>query len=175
MAEDRVAALEALLFSAAEPVAVDDLAAWLRCTPEEVEALAAALAERLKEHALAVERVAGGFTLKTRPEWHEWLSQTLGGRRPEPLSAAAWETLAVVAYRQPVTRLEVETIRGVKSERALETLLARGLIEEVGRKEVPGRPILYATTPRFLQEFGLNRIEDLPPLSDPQADSGPGL
>jgi segregation and condensation protein B len=148
-----------------------------------VEAVVDALNRRLADHALEVVRAAGGFWMTTRPEFHLAVEQALTVGRPEPLSHGAWETLAVVAYRQPVTRLEIEALRGVNCERTLDTLLQRGLIEEVGRKEVPGRPIMYGTTARFLAEFGLDRLEDLPPLpaaedassrSAPQPGDQPG-
>ena len=88
---------------------------------------------------------------------------------PEPLSHAAWEVLSVVAYKQPLTRMEIEAFRQTGSERAIDTLVSRGLVEEVGRKEAPGRPILYGTTARFLQEFGISDPKDLPPLADSPA------
>lgn len=174
---ERVLQLEALLFVHGEPVPWEQLAQWLGgMSREAVEALVDALNQRLAGHALEVVRVAGGFWMTTRPDFHAAVEQALTTGRPEPLSHGAWETLAVVAYRQPVTRLEIEALRGVSCERTLETLLQRGLIEEVGRKEVPGRPILYGTTPRFLAEFGLDRLEELPPLptaAEPSTASRP--
>jgi segregation and condensation protein B len=105
--------------------------------------------------------------LTTAPEYAEKVS-AVGRSRPQPLSPAALETLAVVAYRQPVTRAEIEAVRGVKVEGVVATLLERGLIREAGRKRAPGRPALYATTEEFLRFFGLNSLSDLP-----EPDSGP--
>lgn len=167
--------LEGLLFLQGDPVAPAQLGAWLGLADGAVEALVADLERHLDEcgSALAVQRVAGGVRLATRPGLHAELAARLVERVPEPLSHASWEVLAIVAYRQPVTRLEVEAIRQTGSERALQTLVERGLVEEVGRKEAPGRPILYGTTPRFLQEFGLVSLSDLPPLPEP-GEAPPG-
>ena len=109
--------------------------------------------------------VAGGFLLVTRARFFPYLRGLAPASRPAPLSAAALETLAVVAYRQPLTRSEIEAIRGVNCESALATLLERGLIEVAGHRQAPGRPALYRTTRRFLEQFGLRSLEDLPPLN----------
>jgi segregation and condensation protein B len=158
--------LEALLFVKGEPVALSDLQRWLRLPSEQaVRATVAQLAQRLEasQSALTVRWVDGGVELCTRPELDDHLRVALEPD-PRPLSHAAWETLAVVAYRQPITRAEIEAVRGVSCERALATLLERELVEEVGRKAAPGRPLLYATTARFLREFGLQSLQELPPL-----------
>lgn len=162
----RLPLLECLLFCHCEPVSTEQLATWLECDEESVEGLAQTLDRRLADHSLQVARVNQGYLLQTRPEWGDTLSAILSQTPPAPLSHGAWETLAVVAYRQPITRMEIEAIRQVGSERALATLVERGLIEEVGRKETPGRPILYGTTGSFLRQFGLNRVGDFPPLED---------
>ncbi len=109
--------------------------------------------------------VSGGVRLTTHPALGDLLSERLRVTAAEPLSHASWEVLAIVAYRQPITRLEIESIRQTGSERALDTLVHRELIEEVGRKEAPGRPILYGTTKKFLTQFGLTDLSDLPLLS----------
>lgn len=159
--------LEALLFVHGEPVPWDRLQRWMGCEREDAERVVAELEEVLsaRQSGLVVQRVANGIRLATRPDLSETLHERLQNSGPEPLSHASWEVLAIVAYRQPVTRLEIETVRQTGSERALETLLNRGLIEEVGRKETPGRPILYGTTESFLMQFGLRRVDDLPPLA----------
>lgn len=162
---DLSAGLAAILFAHGDPVPAETLAEWLGLPAEGVEAVALDLAERLRSTPWTVRQVAGGFQLVLRPTWSRWI-EALQPERVETLSAAAWECLAVVAYRQPVTRLEVEALRQVGSEAALEMLERRGLIQAVGRKRAPGRPILYGTTPRFLEMFGLARIEDLPPLPE---------
>lgn len=162
---DPLAGLQAVLFAHGDPVPAPTLARWLGVDLEALPDLAQALGARLAATPWTVREVAGGYQLVLKPEWSRWL-QALEPQRAEPLSQAAWECLAVVAYRQPVTRLEVEALRQVGSEAALELLERRGLIQEVGRKRAPGRPILYGTTPRFLEVFGLKRIEDLPPLPE---------
>ncbi len=159
--------LEALLFLHADPVSLKDIASWFKLSEREAATLVEALAAHLSERAagLAIQWVDGGVRLTTHPDLADDLQALLVDERPEPLSHASWEVLAIVAYKQPITRLEIEAIRQTSSERAIETLVNRQLIEEVGRKEVPGRPILYGTTGRFLRQFGLRSLEDLPPLS----------
>ena len=159
--------LEALLFVHGDPISWEQLASWASCSPEEAERLVNELDADLgaRGSGLVVQRVGGGVRLAARPDLHEALRERLQESQPEPLSHASWEVLAIVAYRQPVTRLEIETVRQTGSERALETLLGRDLIEEVGRKEAPGRPILYGTTQSFLLQFGLDGVDQLPPLS----------
>jgi segregation and condensation protein B len=167
---DLPTALEAVLFAHGEPVEAQTLAGWLGVSPDALPDVVKALGERLADSPFAVRSVAGGYQLVLKPLWSQWL-QALEPQRVESLSPAAWECLAVVAYRQPVTRLEIEAIRQVGSEAALELLERRGLIQAVGRKRAPGRPILYGTTPRFLEVFGLQSLEDLPPLPDAAASS----
>ncbi|CAB1128698.1 Segregation and condensation protein B [Candidatus Hydrogenisulfobacillus filiaventi] len=170
-AVDPARLLEAILFLQGEPVAVAALARRLSLPEAVVEEALERLARRLEAggSALRVVRVAGGVALATDPALDAALSAADFGQEPVALSHAAWETLAVVAYRQPVTRLEIETLRRANPERALATLIERGLVEEVGRKDVPGRPILYGTTPFFLKAFGLSGLEALPPLPEPPA------
>src|SRR5262249_18742687 len=115
--------------------------------------------------AFEIWEVAGGYQLRTRPEYAAYL-RLLHRERPLRLSRPALETLAVVAYRQPVTRAEVEAVRGVEVDAVLKSLLERQLVRVAGHREVPGRPLLYATTKRFLEVFGLGRIEDLPTLRE---------
>lgn len=159
--------LEAILFVQGEPVSLEDLATWLSLSVGGAEAQVRQLAEELTERGsgLTVQWTGQGVRLATHPALSSELDQRLRRKNPEPLSHASWEVLAIVAYRQPVTRLEIEAIRQTGSERALDTLVDRGLIEEVGRKEAPGRPILYATTREFLTQFGLTGIDALPPLT----------
>ncbi len=154
------ARLEALLFAAAEPVGTGRLAQLCGATEAEVRAALGELAQALLGHGVELCTVAGGYRLLTRPEHAEAVAMLLQPRRL-PLSQAALETLAVIAFRQPVTRAEVDELRGVHSESALATLLERGLIHETGRAEAPGRPILYGTTRRFLEHFGLRDLADL--------------
>lgn len=161
---DNVMAFWALLFSSGDPLPDDTLLQWLEISPEALEELAAELAVRLQSTPFALRAVAEGWQLVLSPSWSSWVSERRGPRPDDTLSVAAWECLAVVAYRQPVTRLEVEQVRQVNSDRALDGLVNRGLIEEVGRKDTPGRPILYATTRKFLEIFDLKDLSGLPPL-----------
>lgn len=117
------------------------------------------------QRGIQLAEVAGGFMLVTRARFFPYLRRLAPSSRPAPLSAAALETLAVIAYRQPLTRAEIEAIRGVNCESALSTLLERGLIEVAGHRQAPGRPALYRTTRKFLETFGLRSLEDLPPVA----------
>lgn len=159
--------LEALLFVSSDPVPLDVLAEVSGLSPDEAKQLLARLADEYTEQGRGwrLEEVAGGYRLSTRPEHSTYIERLL--RSPQHgLSNAALETLAIIAYQQPATRLEIEHIRGVKADRSLATLLGKGLIKEVGRKEGLGRPILYGTTEIFLRHFGLRDLEDLPKLED---------
>lgn len=158
-----VAALvEALLFAAAEPVGVGRLAAAAGMPEAQVRRALAELAAHLDAdgHGVTLVEAGGGFQLLTRPQ-HAGAVAALAGPRHAPLSRAALETLAIVAFRQPVTRAAIDELRGVHSEGPLSTLLERGLICEAGRAEAPGRPILYATSRRFLEHFGLRSLDEL--------------
>jgi segregation and condensation protein B len=115
-----------------------------------------------EERAFTIEEVGGGFRLYTRPEYSPWVARLKRREKEFRLSPAALETLAIVAYRQPVLRAEVEKIRGVDVGGALKTLIDRGLVKVVGRAEEPGSPLLYGTTKRFLESFGLKDLGQLP-------------
>ncbi|MGI9862174.1 SMC-Scp complex subunit ScpB [Moorella naiadis] len=164
------AALECLLFVAGGPVTTAALASCLGVNPADVDELAAELRQLYEQEGrgLQVRHVAGGYQMCTRPEYAPYVEALL---RPElpVLSRAALETLAIIAYRQPVTRGEMEYIRGVKVDGVLNTLLSRGLVQEVGRKDTPGRPVLYGTTSKFLEFFGLQDLRELPPLEEAAA------
>lgn len=164
----RLAILEALLFVAEEPLPVPKLQEILGDTEaSETEATVHELAMRLETEGrgLMVQDVAGGFRLATRPEVHGWV-QRLQQIRPARLSRAALETLAIVAYRQPITRAEIEAIRGVAVDGVLRTLLERELVRMMGRKAEAGRPMLYGTSLQFLEHFGLRELGDLPTLRE---------
>ncbi len=166
--EMMVRRLEALLFLHGDPLNLEQLAVWLETEKTAIPFWIERLADHLSasQSALQVRTMGDTVQLVTVALLDEWLSQTLTLRPPEPLSHAAWEVLSVIAYKQPLTRMEIESFRQTGSERAIDTLVTRGLVEEVGRKETPGRPILYGTTPRFLQEFGISDPKDLPSLED---------
>jgi len=173
----KLAALEAVLFMAAEPLPPAELAEILGVTPGELEELIVQLEAAYAGRGIQVTRLAGGYQVATRPEYGPYVAKL---HKPERfrLSRAALETLAIVAYKQPVTRPEIEAIRGVNSDSVLDTLSQYELVCEAGRKETPGRPLLYRTTSNFLGHFGLNSVEDLPRLdavavdeSEVQADA----
>ncbi len=157
-----------LLFLHADPVETSELATWLKIGEEELEDVLAQARQTLETIGLTVRGIAHGVALTTAEDLDAELRSITeqANAHPEPLSPGAWETLAIVAYRQPITRMEVEAVRQAGSERTLARLLERDLIEEVGRKETPGRPIVYGTTAYFLRQFGLAAISDLPPLED---------
>ena len=158
--------IESLLFVADAPVTPAQLAAALDVEPKAVEEALDQLAADYQQRGLRLQRKAGRVQLVTAPEAAPAVERFLGLELSSKLSPAALETLAIVAYRQPVTRAQVEAIRGVNSDSVLRTLINKGLIEEVGRLEQVGRPILYGTTFEFLQYFGLQDLQDLPPLDE---------
>lgn len=168
-ARAKLCALEAVLFMAAEPLPLADLAEILEVAPDQAETLISQLEAEYGERGLHVQRVAGGLQVATRPEYGHHVAKLLKPERFR-LSRAALETLAIVAYRQPVTRPEIDSIRGVNSDSPLDTLLQYELVCEAGRKEAAGRPLLYRTTDSFLGKFGLNSISDLPGLDTIPAD-----
>jgi segregation and condensation protein B len=157
--------LEAALFASARPVAIEELAALdADATEDDVQAALAEIRARYDEHGHGVElmEVAGGWQILTRPEYTEAIERAQLAARPHRLSGAALETLAIIAYRQPIGRAEIEEIRGVAVGGVLKALHDRGLIDVVGRAEGLGRPLLYGTTPIFLEHFALRHLEELP-------------
>lgn len=164
--EERVAAAGAILFVASEPVPLATLASQLACGEAEARATVERLAAHLGVVGLTLQWVGQAAQLGTAPRWAPLLQRFLGLERTVRLSQAALETLAIVAYRQPVTRAGIEAIRGVDSSGVLQTLLARGLVEPAGRLEAVGSPVLYATTPEFLRFFGLGSLGELPPVPE---------
>ncbi len=170
-----LARLEALLFAAPGPVTAQQLAAALDVPTREAKKALEAYAATLEGRGIRLQRHRGRVQLTTAPEAAPWVERLLGLEATTRLSRAALETLAIVAYRQPVTRPQINAIRGVNSDGVMKSLLSKGLIEEMGRAEGPGRPILYGTTADFLAHFGLNSLDDLPPLDleEPQTDAEP--
>ncbi|HEX4825616.1 MAG TPA: SMC-Scp complex subunit ScpB [Candidatus Polarisedimenticolaceae bacterium] len=164
-----VAAVEAVLFAAAEPVPPKEIAAAFgETTEEEVAAAIEALRRRYADGpgGLVVEQVAGAFRLATKPEVGGLVRQFFRHRNRTRLSTAALETLAIIAYRQPMTLPEIQAMRGVDPAGAVKNLLEKKMIRILGRKKVVGNPLLYGTTKQFLVHFGLNRLEDLPSLEE---------
>ncbi len=160
--------LEALVLSAPEPLPAGRLASALPgATPALVQELVGELNAEYEsqERGFEIHHVAGGYQLRTRPDLAEYV-RALQPKRAVRLSRASLETLAVIAYRQPVTRAELEHVRGVDAGAVIRTLLERDLVRIAGHREIPGRPMLYATTRRFLEVFGLASLEDLPTLRE---------
>jgi len=158
------AQIEALLFVAVEPVTAGQIATTLEMTTAQVNNALDELDASLRTRGLRLQRHSGRVQLTTAPETAEAIERFLGLEATSHLSRAALEALSIIAYQQPVTRPQVDSIRGVNSDGVMRSLLSKGLIQEGGRAEGPGRPILYSTTPEFLQHFGLNSLTELPPL-----------
>jgi segregation and condensation protein B len=168
MTPDLPALIESLLFAAEEPLRLETLRGVLDAVEpaairEALESLAAEYEAR--GGGFYLQEVAGGYQLRTRPCFHPWIRRLKGGGS-ERLSRAALETLAIVAYRQPIMRVEIETLRGVDCGGVLRLLLERRLIRVMGRKEIPGRPLIYGTTRQFLEAFELRDLKDLPTLRE---------
>lgn len=168
---DLKARVEAVLFSSDSALSMTKLEQIFEV---DTQALRVALQQLQHEchqegRGVVLQEVAGGFQLRTRPEYAHWVMQ-LRRTRHMNLSRAATETLAIIAYRQPVTRAEIEGLRGVDSGGIVRTLLEKDLARVAGKKDAPGRPLMYATSARFLEIFGLNSLEDLPTLRDLKTD-----
>ncbi len=167
--EELPAVLEALLFAATAPLSIKRLSLLTsEVPPETIEAALEGLRARYEDPAsgLMLMEVAGGYQLATRPSVADWVLALHKHRRKNPISPAVLETLAIVAYKQPLVRAEVESIRGVDCGGVMRSLQDAGLVEVVGQKEVPGRPSLYGTTDTFLKTFGLRNLNELPSLTD---------
>ncbi len=162
------AILEAILFVAGDPVPIDEVAHALNLTESEMEECVAKLADHLdlENRGIRLNRFGKSLQLSIRPEYATYVEQLLQPIRQQSLSAAVMETLSIVAYRQPVTKTDIEQIRGVKCDYSIQLLQKRGLIQEAGRRETLGRPILYATTEDFLRYFGIESLEMLPKRDD---------
>lgn len=159
-------AIESVLFVAHGPVDIGTLARVAGITADEVEAVIDEIAADYKGRGLRVQRLEGAAQFVSAPEATPYVESYLGIDENETITPAALETLAIIAYKQPITRSTIERIRGVSCDYAVSILKARGLIAEVGRASSPGRPYLYGTTFRFLEHFGLEKPEDLPPLPE---------
>jgi segregation and condensation protein B len=175
--EEIKAVIEALVYVSEEPVKQDEILAAL--PEEDRDEVVRCIEELLLEYSgtprgLRIVQVAGGFRMQTRPEHDPWIRNLYRQRNKVRLSRAALETLAIIAYRQPVTTPEIQAIRGANPMGVLQTLLERRLVRTLGRKKVVGKPILYGTTDEFLIHFGLNGLSDLPSLEDFPGLSEPG-
>ncbi len=163
-----LAALEAILFVTEAPVPTSELAEVLEMSMADVEELLSTLQSELagREAGLVLRDVAGGWRLYSHPDAYPYLERFSSSATARKLSGAALETLAVIAYRQPVARSQINEIRGVDSDSAVRTLERLGFVEERGRLDLPGNPAIYGTTERFLEKLGMSSVDDLPPLAD---------
>ena len=164
--KELVSAFEAVLFASGEPMGIDRFSQVFEIAPEKVVSVMEELQKKLEENVggLKIVRLENTYQLTTRAEYAEYIKKTFDIKRRTPLSSAALEVLAVVAYNQPVTKSFIEQVRGVDCSGVVTTLIEKGLIEERGRLDLPGKPLLYGTTKNFLRCFNLNDLSDLPPL-----------
>ena len=160
-------AIEGILFAAGEPVKAAKLAVVLDAGVDEIKKAVAELKEEYDENkrGFNIIDIMDGYQICSRPEYYAYIQEILGEQRIQPLSNAAMEALAIIAYKQPITRGQIEHIRGVNSDGCVNRLYERGLIDEAGRLDAPGRPILYVTTDTFLRCFGLSSPSELPPVN----------
>jgi segregation and condensation protein B len=165
------AVIESILFVAEEPLDMGLLARSLGVKPDMVTEAVDALNEECRQRGVRLQRTGDAVQMVTAPEVAPYVERFLGLDEDRSLSQAALETLAIIAYRQPITRTAIEAIRGVNCERAIASLKARGLIAEVGRAHAQGRPYLFGSTFRFLEYFGLEKPDDLPPLREAEEES----
>ena len=166
--------IESLLFVAEGPVSIAQIAAALNTNPKQIKRALLNLESLYEDRGLQLQNLRGRVQLTTNPKAASSIEQFLGLESQQRLTNAALETLAIIAYRQPVTRPQIDGIRGVNSDSVIKNLTFKGLIEDIGRSEGPGRPILYGTTSSFLQHFGISSLKELPPIDTeddhPQVD-----
>ncbi len=160
--------VEAVLFASDEPLTAERLAKIVETSVRQVKQHIKDLNDKYRANnsAYQIEQIAGGFQMLTLPAYNYWLKKLLRARSDSKLSAAALETLAIIAYKQPIIRADIEAIRGVAAGEMIRNLMYKGLVKIVGRAEVLGRPMLYGTTRKFLETFGLNSLRDLPKIEE---------
>ena len=165
---EEIQIVEALLFASPEPLTQTRINLIFETDPPKLDEAVKELNRHYKKanRSFKIQGIAGGFQLTTLPEFDIWIKRMLDKSGKLALSTAALETLAIIAYKQPISRFNVESIRGVDCSGVIKTLLSKGLVRIKGRDEGPGRPLLYATTEKFLENFGVNRISDLPKLKE---------
>ncbi|MEW6162086.1 MAG: SMC-Scp complex subunit ScpB [Nitrospirota bacterium] len=165
---EKISVFEALLFLSGEPITPSTIKDVIELPESEIKRLMEELMAQYKERnaGLLIVEIANGYQMVTNPEYSEWVKKFKSAHLSSRLSMPALETLAIIAYRQPIIRAEIEQLRGVNSDSAIRTLLDRRLIRVIGRKEAPGRPFLYGTTKEFLQCFGLKDLTELPTPKD---------
>ena len=164
--------IESILFLESEPLNVRALAAKAQLSDEVIKKCIENLTEKYKDESCGVElsMITGGYCLTPKKEYWEVLKEYYGSKRDGKLSKSAMETLSIIAYSQPITRSEIEAIRGVGVDAAMRLLIERNLVKEVGKKDAPGRPTQFGTTKEFLKVFRLNSIADLPKLDEDEAE-----
>lgn len=160
--------IEGLLFTWGDPLDIKDISNVLEIREKDLEPIIKELMDDLDFHrrGLRIIRFNNSYQIGTRPEHFDWIKKLNNKKNTKNLSNAALETLSIIAYRQPIIKSDIESIRGVRSDRAIETLIGKKLVIEVGRLEKTGRPILYGTTEEFLKYFGLENIDELPPIEE---------
>ena len=165
---EEIQIIEALLFASPEPLTQTRINLIFETDPPKLDEAVKELNRHYEKanRSFKIQGIAGGFQLTTLPEFDIWIKRMLDKSGKLALSTAALETLAIIAYKQPISRFNVESIRGVDCSGVIKTLLSKGLVRIKGRDEGPGRPLLYATTDKFLENFGVNRISDLPKLKE---------
>lgn len=168
--------VESLLFIWGDPLSLKDIANILEMKEKDLKVIIDEMIDEFdyERRGVKINKVGNGYQLGTRKEHFKWIKKLAVPKEKKSLSNAAIETLSIIAYSQPITKTEIEAIRGVRCDKAIETLLNRELIEERGRLERTGRPIIYGTTSRFLQYFGLKDLDDLPPLKIIEEDFNEG-
>ncbi len=165
---EKKAIIESLMFIWGEPLSVDTISEVIGLNKKETFEILKEMKDEFDYHRRGVKitQVNNCFELSTRPEHYEWIKKLCVPKYNKSLSNAALETLSIIAYKQPITRMEVETIRGVKCDRSIKTLIDKNLVKELGRLDKPGKPIIYGTTDYFLKYFGLKNLDELPKIKE---------
>lgn len=165
---EKMGLIESILFVSGDAVPAKKIAEYLDMDIRNARKLLEKLIDvfNFERRGLQVIKVNDSYQLATRPEYGQYIKSFFGAEEKQTLSQAVLETLSIIAYRQPITRMDIELIRGVKCEYAINVLISKDMIREVGRMDTPGKPILYGTTDTFLKSFGLSSLEELPPLED---------
>ena len=164
--DEKESIIEAMLFASGNAVKIDDMAEVLNVDNKAIREMVTSINKRFDEEnrPITIREIDMGFQMCTKPKYHNYIKKLQDKKPKKALSQSAMETLAIIAYKQPITRVEIEKIRGVNSDYAVSTLSEFGLIEDIGRANLPGRPLLYSTTEEFLRKFGYSSLKDLPEL-----------
>ncbi|WP_040211836.1 SMC-Scp complex subunit ScpB [Clostridium polynesiense] len=168
-----ISIIESLLFVSGEPLSIKEICSTIQCSPEYAKELIGCLSMDYESSRRGIKliNINNNYQLVTKPQNSDFIQELLKTSTRQYLSQASLETLSIVAYKQPITRIDIDEIRGVKSDSAVQNLLEKGLIKERGRLDVPGRPILYITTEEFLRQFGLDNLSSLPALEELMKDN----